>query len=377
MADTTPPELAALSFTPNIVDTSAGPQTVTVTVQLVDVDSGVAQGQLRFRGPSGIQLADTWWDASHRIAGDEFKGDYENTVTLPQHSEQGSWSVEYVLLIDQVTNTQWINTAQLQGFGFPTTLTQQGQGDTAFPDLVRLAFKPTSIDTANGPKTVKIGMHIRDKPAGLAQAQLRFRGPSGVQYADAVFDASDLTSGDEFDGRYGDTITFPQFSEQGKWTIEYVLLQDRANNFVWLQTADLQAKGFGVTLSQKGNGDAAPPNLLGLTFTPTTVNTASGPQPVTVRVHVADKPAGVQNTQLRFRSPSGGQLADTWFDANHLVTGDEYDGEYENVVTIPQHAELGVWLVEYVLVQDRATNFGWINTPALQGSGFPVALSVT
>jgi hypothetical protein len=376
MADTTPPELAALSFTPNVVDTSAGPQTVTVTVQLVDADSGVANGQLRFRSPSGNQLADTWWDANHRINGDEFKGEYENTLTLPQFSEQGTWSIEYVLLVDQATNTQWINTAQLQGLGFPTTLTQQGKGDTTLPDLVRLAFKPSKIDTANGPQTVKIGLYIRDKPAGLAQAQLRFRSQSGGQYADAVFDSSDLTSGDEFDGRYGDTVTFPQFSEQGNWTIEYVLLQDRANNFGFLQTADLQAKGFGVTLPQTGNGDATPPSLLGLTFTPMTVNAALAPQSVTVHVHVTDKPAGVQNTQIRFRSPSGAQYSDVSFMAQHLVFGDVFDGEYEDVLTIPQHAESGLWTIDYAMIVDAVTNTGYMSAGQLQTAGFPVALTV-
>jgi hypothetical protein len=376
MADTTPPELAALSFTPTSVDTSNGPQTVTVAVQLFDADSGVAQGQVRFRSPSGNQFVDTWWDSNYRINGDEFKGDYENTLTLPQFSEQGNWSIEYVLLRDQATNMAFLQTADVQNLGFPTTLAQQGQGDTVPPDLIRLRFKPTKIDTANAPKTVKVGVHVTDQPAGLAQAQLRFLSPSGGQFADAVFDASNLTSGDEFDGRYADTVTFPRFSEQGTWVIQYVYLRDQATNTSNLQAADLQAKGFGVTLSQNGNGDAKPPSLLGLAFTPTTVNAAQGPQPVTVHVHVTDTPAGVQNTQIRFRSPSGGQMADVSFFAQHLIAGDEFDGEYEDVLTIPQHAEQGLWTIEYVLVVDAVTNGDWISTGQLQGAGFPVALTV-
>jgi hypothetical protein len=375
MADTIPPELFGLTFTPTIVDTSTGPQTVTVQVGIADADSGVAQGQLRLRSPSGNQFADTWWDANHRISGDEFKGEYENTLTLPQFSEQGTWEIEYVYLRDNVTNTAWLQAAQVQSLGFPTTLQQQGPGDSTAPDLVRLAFKPQTIDTSNAAQSVRVGLHIQDKPAGLDQAQLRFRSPSG-QIADAVFDSQHLTSGDQFDGRYVNTVTFPQFSEQGKWLIEYVYLRDTVTNTAWLQTSDLTAKGFGVTLGQKGKGDAAPPSLLGLAFSPTTVNASQGPQPVTVNVHVEDMPAGAQNTQFRFRSPSGSQLADAWFYAQQLISGDVYNGQYENVTTIPQHAESGLWTIEYALVMDAVYNMEWISTAQLQAAGFPVTLTV-
>lgn len=249
MADTTPPELAALAFNPTTVDTSTGLQNVTVTVTLIDADSGVAQGQLRFRSPSGSQFADTLWDANHRIAGDEFKGEYESLVTLPQVSEQGNWSIEYVLLVDQATNTQWLQTGQLQGLGFPTTLTQQGQGDTTPPDLVRLAFKPTTINTAKAPQTIKVAARVTDKPAGVQNTQVRFRNPSGGQYADVSFFSQHLVAGDEFDGDYEDVLTIPQHAEAGLWTIEYVLVTDAATNTDWMQTAQVQSAGFPVTLT--------------------------------------------------------------------------------------------------------------------------------
>jgi hypothetical protein len=377
MADTTPPDLVALAFTPNIVDASSGPQAVAVTVAMSDAQAGVAQGQLRFRSPSTAQYADTWFDASHRIAGDEFKGEYENTVTIPQYAEQGMWTIEYVVLRDQASNSAWLQTTDIQNMGYPVALDQQGQGDTSPPDLADLVFNPSTISAAQAAQTVTVRVRVTDKPAGVAQTQLRFRSPSGAQYADTWFDASHRIAGDEFDGEYENVVTIPQYAEHGKWTIEYVFLRDQASTSAWLQTTDLQSKGFPVALKQKGKGDVTPPSLTGLTFAPSTVNVANGPQGVTVRIHATDKPAGMAQTQLRFRSPSGAQYADTWFDASHRITGDEFDGEYENVVTIPQFAEQGVWVMEYVLVGDAATNTEWIQTSDLQSSGFPVALSVT
>src|ERR687895_2474402 len=110
MADTTPPELFGLTYSPTAVNTSTGPQVVTVTLSVSDPDSGVSDAQLRFRSPSGNQLADVWFDATHRIAGDEFKGEYQNSVTIPHFAEQGAWSIDYVLLRDQATNFQRLHT---------------------------------------------------------------------------------------------------------------------------------------------------------------------------------------------------------------------------------------------------------------------------
>jgi hypothetical protein len=95
-----------------------------------------------------------------------------------------------------------------------------------------------------------------------------------------------------------------------------------------------------------------------------------------VNVHVEDMPAGAQNTQFRFRSPSGSQLADAWFYAQQLISGDVYNGQYENVTTIPQHAESGLWTIEYALVMDAVYNMEWISTAQLQAAGFPVTLTV-
>ena len=69
MPDTTPPDLNALAFTPNVVNAAAGPQTVTVTAHISDQPAGLNWGELGFRSPSG-QSAGTWFDASKRITGD-------------------------------------------------------------------------------------------------------------------------------------------------------------------------------------------------------------------------------------------------------------------------------------------------------------------
>jgi hypothetical protein len=69
-------------------------------------------------------------------------------------------------------------------------------------------------------------------------------------------------------------------------------------------------------------------------------------------------------------------MADAWFYAQQLIAGDVYDGQYQNMTMIPQHAESGLWTIEYALVMDSVTNMEWISTGQLQAAGFPVTLTV-
>jgi hypothetical protein len=118
-SDTTPPVLTSFTFTPMAVNTTTSSATVTVTEQMTDDLSGVQYANEIFRSPSGSQVAGC---TSSLISGTNLNGTWQCTANLAAYSEPGTWTVEYVVLVDNVNNTQFYYTSQLQALGFPTQL---------------------------------------------------------------------------------------------------------------------------------------------------------------------------------------------------------------------------------------------------------------
>jgi hypothetical protein len=65
---------------------------------------------------------------THRelLSGTMLDGVFRYDLTLPQFSEQGTWTVEYFLLVDQVGNTDRLYQGDLTAAGMPTTFTVTG-----------------------------------------------------------------------------------------------------------------------------------------------------------------------------------------------------------------------------------------------------------
>ena len=119
--DAKPPNLISFDFAPKSVDTSTSSKEITVTAHLIDDLSGVDTIQTRFRSPSGNQIADAGFWSPGLVSGDELDGIYEGKLKLPQYSEQGTWEIEYILLIDNVGNTKWLDKDDATAMGLPTT----------------------------------------------------------------------------------------------------------------------------------------------------------------------------------------------------------------------------------------------------------------
>jgi hypothetical protein len=118
--DTNPPELIDFDFNPKSVDVSAGAQTVLVTVESIDVGSGVKRVDLAFDSPSGSQRQNGW--TVFPSSGDASNGTWTISMSFPTGSEPGTWLVEYVVIVDEAGNRLDLQAADLQALGFPTQL---------------------------------------------------------------------------------------------------------------------------------------------------------------------------------------------------------------------------------------------------------------
>ncbi|RKY55819.1 MAG: hypothetical protein DRP96_11990 [Candidatus Neomarinimicrobiota bacterium] len=116
--DVTPPTLTGFSFTPDAVDVTSGPATVTFTVNATDDISGLSSVTIYLESPSYLYCS----SCSGNFESGILEGTYTGTLTIRQYSEAGEWKVNYILLNDIVGNNYRYYTSELETMGFPTTL---------------------------------------------------------------------------------------------------------------------------------------------------------------------------------------------------------------------------------------------------------------
>jgi hypothetical protein len=119
--------------------------------------------------------------------------------------------------------------------------------------------------------------------------------------------------------------------------------------------------------------DTTPPQLVQLSFTPTTIDVSSTTQHVTVTVRITDDLSGSSQPWIRFESPSGTQVSDALGD---VVSGDPEDRIYDSVHTFPVFSESGTWHLDYIDVSDAVGNHRRYTEADLITLGFPTVLEV-
>jgi PKD repeat protein len=129
----------------------------------------------------------------------------------------------------------------------------------------------------------------------------------------------------------------------------------------------------GSAPSGAADDDTTPPVLVGLSFSPSSVDTAGGSQTITVAAHITDDLAGFGTGFLEFRGPSGQYLrAD--FRQWMLVSGSLTDGVFESVMTVGAFSEQGTWTAVDFYLSDQASNQRVFSDFA--GAGFPTGFDV-
>ena len=101
-ADTAPPGLVSVSFSPTTINVSNSSATVTVTTRLTDDVSGVRYAIASFRSPSGTQNQGA--SITTRSSGTANDGIWTGTMTVPQNAETGTWQMWRILVEDNVGN---------------------------------------------------------------------------------------------------------------------------------------------------------------------------------------------------------------------------------------------------------------------------------
>jgi hypothetical protein len=230
--DNEPPTLASLRFTPESIDTSAGPATVRVAFRATDIMSGIKSIEVVFSSPSANtkQTASAIFPSLNGVS-DSLK------VTFPRFSESGQWTLSSAFLADAAGNTLVLDVDELIRRGIPTTLEVKGAQDTAPPHLTALRFTPEEIDTSRGPAAVEVAISATDDLAGVQSAEVVFVNPSESTHQQGSVSIQAQT---QVSAKI--RVDFPSRSEPGEWRIESLALTDAAGNTVVLDADALSSR---------------------------------------------------------------------------------------------------------------------------------------
>ncbi|MGC2658007.1 MAG: hypothetical protein WA324_08510, partial [Bryobacteraceae bacterium] len=266
--DTTPPTLLGASFSPSMIDTSTGPQSITVSLQVADSQSGaVFSNALRYPinvnlsrvGTSATNSLELWGNNFTLVSGTAQNGVWQATLTVPRYSG-GSWALTEVDLSDAATNHLSLASTQLAAMGINPVLTDSSTpSDTTPPTLTGLSFAPSVVDTSASSQNVTVTVSASDDISGVYFGLFNstyywfdgsFQSPSGNQNVSiqGIYSQPAPIAGTPLAGTWQLPAVWPQFSEQGTWKLNYLDLQDAVGNSVYYSPTQLQALGFPTTI---------------------------------------------------------------------------------------------------------------------------------
>lgn len=226
--------------------------------------------------------------------------------------------------------------------------------DTVPPQIVALSF-PSTVDVTESETRATFTLNITDDQSGVSGFSMGFTSPSGTA-VNFPFFAPDLISGTPNSGVWEETIIFPPFIEPGTWEIRSIYITDLASNSASYNTETLTSLSLptGFTVLSAGY-DADPPEVVDMSFSPSTIDVSTGHQLVTLRAHITDNLAGLESAFANLESPSGPQTILSRR-SMHRVSGTAQDGMYVVDFDIAQYSEAGSWKIRDIDLTDQARN---------------------
>ncbi len=262
--DTQPPTLTGASFTPAFIDTSAGPQNVTVTLNVTDNLSGAYFSAPGLPTVLFVTLSTVGATASgpvqhinltdfQLISGTNMNGVWSASKSMPRYSAAGPWQISSLSLVDAAGNLTSLLPAQL-GIN-PVLTVSSAPSDSVPPLLTSLSLSSPIIDTSASSQNVGMTLSASDNLSGIVFTSdalnfdyiyVQFTSPSGGQnvFLSSLNTPPPEIAGSPLAGTWQLTAQWPKFSEQGTWNLNLLSLKDSAGNLAIYGPTQLKALGL-------------------------------------------------------------------------------------------------------------------------------------
>lgn len=384
----TPPQLTALSFTPEMVDVSGQPATATFDLHVTH-PGGFRQGVLSLFRPDGRQEDQVAFLAGQRISGDAKSGTYRVTATVAQRVLPGPYSLR--IRLDGADGRHAVYGERTP---FPSQLSSivpvvnADVVDDSPPQVTSFTVTPATLDVTLAPQTVILTPHIVDAVSGVPDfsSRLEVSTPAGESLsADAhIFSRRNRIQGDGFDGIYKISLTIPAGAPPGEYPIRFRLVDALGNDVVYGPDADAgevpMPAGFpvAITVINTGAVDTQPPVLTGATVSPGTVNVAKF-EPLNLSLTVQDAQSGVVSAELAgavfgLRPVMGGAVVPVSMSLS-AGGGSPRDGTWLGSATLPETLPAGDYLIVGIQLTDALDNVVTYGPAALGLTPYPAGIN--
>jgi hypothetical protein len=329
-------------------------------------------------------------------SGTAIDGAWTGTYTVPKEGPAGAWSVEYVEVQDAARNSQFYsddgkyadspNDIRLQS-GWDTSFEVTGTGPTP-PAKVKpgaltgFTLTPQAVNTTKSAKVVHLTATFGAPYPKTVEVFFERTSGHGLQIENRF--AFKQTSPGEWAGH----VTVHRW--MGDSTARVQMFAGFAANvkprYENITAAKLRALHFPHSLTITSGVDKTKPVLTSLSLSPTSVNTVSGAETVTVTATATDTRSGVSrvNATLYTNHGENGSAAGFYpypglgfvssgnLNVNLKRSGDEWVGTAKFRECVPS----GTWKVD-AYVTDRAENSTFYSSKKLIAAELPGTLAVT
>ncbi|MFL6245310.1 MAG: hypothetical protein ACJ74H_04745 [Thermoanaerobaculia bacterium] len=329
--DVIPPQLLSAEFIPPQV--GDGEETMLI-VMVQDNLSGV-------RSVSGVITSPSGSLQGFACSREGDSNRFVARINIPKDAPEGVWTVKYLTLSDNASNS--VNLNQAQG-SLPRTAVFSVRSSTS--DSVGPVLRSVWLDRA--------AMRAGEKNTLFVQADDE---KSGVSFASGVFVSPGKAARIGFACRAGSggvwecPVTPGTCLDCGLWVLEQVQLQDKANNMSTFRGDNQFVKA--ITLDIAGDScDATAPTMTMITLNPTVVSNAQA-SVITVQATLHDEGGcGASTLSAQAVPPGGvgGQRRPVTFMPS--TDGTTFIGRLE----IPQFAAKGEWSIAWIQALDKGGN---------------------
>jgi sugar lactone lactonase YvrE len=325
--DVTAPVLQSILVSPTSADTRNGTVSVTANLTITDDLSGLQEkqwsraGALALRSPSGKEFLYSQFTWVDRISGNSTNGTYQVQFELPQYSEEGAWTIDYIELVDKNYNTRFLIPANLtaqqiaastiQVQGWPRTWEQQSFTSAASTKGNATMQLSNLSHTFNGTEKVPT---VATNPGNLTQnVTLTYNGTTTPPIDPGTYTVVAFMNHAAYQGRQVATMTIGKADQT---IVAFSAISNKVNGAAaFAITAPTSSSSLPVTISVKsGPATISANNTVTLTGTGTVVlaanqagneNYSAAPE-VTTQFNVDNPPPPPQAPAPSGGAPSGG-----------------------------------------------------------------------
>jgi hypothetical protein len=258
------PNLAAIQFgsATNRVDTSAGPVTLQIPIEVTDPGEGVEWVRLRIIHPkrrSGLERIYTR-DAT-LVSGTSREGTWLVTIELPAGAASGVYEVDELALADAEEHHRYFSGPSLEDGGFAGGFTQVGAADTTRPVITSFEFLTPVLHAAAGERKLETEIGFSDDWSGVAArgdvvSDLHFwlTPPDWPVDWGTSGSTPQLVSGTLINGTWHFENWLFEDASLGTWTVREIEATDRAGNVTRLEDGpleDFEAEGWDLSFENQ------------------------------------------------------------------------------------------------------------------------------